>query len=69
MNNEAIQLIELFSTSSDLSHVLNDDEIITLAHLIDETISTETTLSDEGAPECSYQIVGNGEICLSHSET
>ena len=67
---KAIQLIEFLSTSSDLRHVLNDDEIISLVqHLGIETISAGTTLRDEGAPECSLLIIVSGEVRLSLTDT
>ena len=67
---KAIQLIEFLSTSSDLRHVLNDDEIISLVpHLDIETISAGTILRDEGAPECSLLIIVSGEVRLSHTDT
>ena len=65
-----IQLIEFLSTSSDLRHVLNDDEIISLVpHLGIETISAGTILRDEGAPECSLLIIVSGEVRLSYTDT
>ena len=65
-----IQLIEFLSTNSDLTKVLNDDDIIALVpHLGIETIPADTILRKEGEPECSLLIVVSGEIRLSHDGT
>jgi methylglyoxal synthase len=64
---KTIQLIEFLSTSSDLSDVLSDEEIIAFApNLGLKTVSADTVLRKEGEPDCSLLIVVSGEVRLSH---
>lgn len=66
----AIQLIEFLSKSSELRHVLNDDEIIApVPHHGIEMISAGSILRDEGAPGRSLLIIISGEVRLTHTDT
>ncbi|MEB3253668.1 MAG: methylglyoxal synthase [Synechococcus sp.] len=62
-----IQILEFLSQSTELSSILNEDEIIGLASHFDlEQIDAKTTIRDEGTPNCSLWLVIEGEVRQSH---